>query len=98
MRARLSWIGAIPHVVITLLMILVIVDMLVGVFLRYVMTRVSAAFDLATTQFFCVDEVVEDITERTAPVLCLSVSWGAPPPGGSWSYTSCRPSEPRSER
>ena len=59
MRARLSWIGAIPHVVITLLMILVIVDMLVGVFLRYVMTRVSAAFDLPTIQFFWVEEVGE---------------------------------------
>ena len=59
MRGRFSWIGAIPHVVITLLMIVVIVDMLVGVFLRYVMTWVSATFDLPTIRFFWVEEVGE---------------------------------------
>jgi TRAP-type C4-dicarboxylate transport system permease small subunit len=59
MRARLSWIGAIPHVVITLLMILLIIDMLVGVFLRYVMTWVSATFDLPSIRFFWVEEVGE---------------------------------------
>ena len=59
MRARLSWIGAIPHVAITLLMIVVIVDMLVGVFLRYVMTWISATFDLPTIRFFWVEEVGE---------------------------------------
>ena len=59
MRARLSWIGAIPHVVITLLMIVVIVDMLVGVFLRYVMTWISARFDLPSIRFFWVEEVGE---------------------------------------
>ena len=59
MRARLSWIGAIPHVVITLLMIVIIVDMLVGVFLRYVMTWVSATFDLPSIRFFWVEEVGE---------------------------------------
>jgi TRAP-type C4-dicarboxylate transport system permease small subunit len=59
MRGRLSWIGAIPHVVITLLMVVVIVDMLVGVFLRYVMTWLSATFDLPTIRFFWVEEVGE---------------------------------------
>jgi len=59
MRAPLSWIGAIPHVVITVLMVVVIVDMLVGVFLRYVMTWVSATFDLPTVRFFWVEEVGE---------------------------------------
>ena len=59
MRARLSWIGAIPHVVVTLLMIVIIVDMLVGVFLRYVMTWVSATFDLPSIRFFWVEEVGE---------------------------------------
>jgi TRAP-type C4-dicarboxylate transport system permease small subunit len=59
MRARLSWIGAIPHVVITLLMIVVIVDMLVGVFLRYVVTKISAQFDLPSIGFFWVEEVGE---------------------------------------
>jgi TRAP-type C4-dicarboxylate transport system permease small subunit len=59
MRGRLSWIGAIPHVVITVLMIVVTVDMLVGVFLRYVMTWISATFDLPTIRFFWVEEVGE---------------------------------------
>src|SRR5215831_17352731 len=59
MRGRLSWVGAIPHVVITLLMIVVTVDMLVGVFLRYVMTWVSATFDLPSIRFFWVEEVGE---------------------------------------
>ena len=59
MRGRLSWIGAVPHVVITVLMIVVIVDMLVGVFLRYVMTWISATFDLPTVRFFWVEEVGE---------------------------------------
>jgi TRAP-type C4-dicarboxylate transport system permease small subunit len=59
MRGRLSWIGAVPHVVITALMVVVIVDMLVGVFLRYVMTWISATFDLPTIRFFWVEEVGE---------------------------------------
>lgn len=59
MRGRLSWIGAIPHVVITVLMIVVTVDMLVGVFLRYVVTWVSATFDLPSVRFFWVEEVGE---------------------------------------
>ena len=59
MRGRLSWIGAIPHVVITVLMVVVIVDMLVGVFLRYVVTKISEIFDLPTVQFFWVEEVGE---------------------------------------
>ena len=59
MRARLSWIGAIPHVVITLLMIVIIVDMLVGVFLRYVVTKISEIFDLPSVRFFWVEEVGE---------------------------------------
>jgi len=35
------------------------VDMLVGVFLRYVMTWISATFDLPTIRFFWVEEVGE---------------------------------------
>ena len=56
MRARLSWLGAIPHVFITALMVVVMVDMLVGVFLRYVVTKISEIFDLPTVQFFWVEE------------------------------------------
>jgi TRAP-type C4-dicarboxylate transport system permease small subunit len=59
MRARMSWLGAIPDIFITLLMIVVIVDMLVGVFLRYVVTWISAAFDLPSVRFFWVEEVGE---------------------------------------
>lgn len=59
MRGPLGWIGAVPHVVITVLMVVVIVDMLVGVFLRYVMTWISATFDLPTVRFFWVEEVGE---------------------------------------
>src|SRR5947199_10569433 len=57
MRARLSWLGAIPHVFITALMVVVMVDMLVGVFLRYVMTWLSASFDLPSIRFCWVEEV-----------------------------------------
>jgi len=59
MRGPLGWIGAVPHVVITVLMVVVIVDMLVGVFLRYVVTWISATFDLPTVRFFWVEEVGE---------------------------------------
>jgi TRAP-type C4-dicarboxylate transport system permease small subunit len=59
MRGPLGWIGAVPHLVITVLMVVVIVDMLVGVFLRYVVTWISATFDLPTVRFFWVEEVGE---------------------------------------
>jgi len=48
-----------PHVVMTALMIVAMIDMLVGVFLRYVMTWVSATFDLPSIRFFWVEEVGE---------------------------------------
>jgi TRAP-type C4-dicarboxylate transport system permease small subunit len=50
---------ALPHVVITVLMLVAMLDMLVGVFLRYVMTWVSASFDLPSIRFFWVEEVGE---------------------------------------
>ena len=50
---------ALPHVVITVLMLVAMVDMLVGVFLRYVMTWVSARFDLPSVRFFWVEEIGE---------------------------------------
>jgi len=53
------WLEAIPHVAITLLMLVAIVDMLVGVFLRYVMTAISAQLDLPSVSFFWVEEVGE---------------------------------------
>ena len=49
----------IPRVVVVLLMLVAMVDMLVGVFLRYVMTRVSVMLDLPSIRFFWVEEVGE---------------------------------------
>jgi TRAP-type C4-dicarboxylate transport system permease small subunit len=40
-------------------MLIAMVDMIVGVFLRYVMTWVSATFDLPSIRFFWVEEVGE---------------------------------------
>ena len=40
-------------------MLIAMVDMLVGVFLRYVMTWVSATFDLPSIRFFWVEEIGE---------------------------------------
>ena len=40
-------------------MLIATVDMLVGVFLRYVMTWVSATFDLPSIRFFWVEEIGE---------------------------------------
>ncbi len=59
MRRTARWIAAVPPVVVTVLMLVAIADMLTGVFLRYVMTKVSAAFDLPTIRFFWVEEVGE---------------------------------------
>lgn len=59
MRSLARWIAAVPHVVVTVLMLVAIADMLTGVFLRYVMTEVSATFDLPSIRFFWVEEVGE---------------------------------------
>jgi TRAP-type C4-dicarboxylate transport system permease small subunit len=52
----IAWV---PHVVVTVLMIVAMVDMLAGVFLRYVMTWASARFDLPSIRFFWVEEIGE---------------------------------------
>jgi TRAP-type C4-dicarboxylate transport system permease small subunit len=49
----------VPHIVLTALMLVAMIDMLVGVFLRYVGTWVSAAFDLPSVRFFWVEEIGE---------------------------------------
>ena len=59
MRAMMRWIARVPHVFVTALMLVAMADMLAGVFLRYVMTKVSATFDLPTIRFFWVEEVGE---------------------------------------
>ena len=52
----LAWL---PHVAVTVLMLVAMIDMLAGVFLRYVMTWVSARFDLPSVRFFWVEEIGE---------------------------------------
>jgi TRAP-type C4-dicarboxylate transport system permease small subunit len=59
MKSAARWIAAIPPVFVTALMLVAIADMLAGVFLRYVMTQVSAVFDLPSIRFFWVEEIGE---------------------------------------
>jgi len=59
MRPTARWLAAIPPVVVTVLMLVAIADMLAGVFLRYVMTKVSAVLDLPSVRFFWVEEIGE---------------------------------------
>ena len=59
MTVLLRAIPWIPRVAVVLLMLLAMVDMLVGVFLRYVMTWVSATFDLPSIRFYWVEEIGE---------------------------------------
>ncbi len=56
---RLAWLGVVPRILIGGLLLLAILDMLVGVFLRYVMVRVSEYLDLPSVNFFWVEEVGE---------------------------------------
>lgn len=48
-----------PHIVLTALMLVAMVDMLAGVFLRYIGTWISAVFDLPSVRFFWVEEIGE---------------------------------------
>jgi TRAP-type C4-dicarboxylate transport system permease small subunit len=48
-----------PPIAVTVLMLVAMVDMLTGVFLRYVMTWISATFDLPSIRFFWVEEIGE---------------------------------------
>lgn len=56
---RLAWLGLVPRILIGGLLLLAILDMLVGVFLRYVMVRLSEYLDLPSVNFFWVEEVGE---------------------------------------
>jgi TRAP-type C4-dicarboxylate transport system permease small subunit len=58
-KSLLRALASIPHVVLTALMLVAMIDMLAGVFLRYVMTRVSVMFDLPSIRFFWVEEIGE---------------------------------------
>jgi len=59
MNRAARFIAAVPPVFITVLMLVAIADMLTGVFLRYVMTQVSAVLNLPTIRFFWVEEIGE---------------------------------------
>jgi TRAP-type C4-dicarboxylate transport system permease small subunit len=59
MMPAARWIAAVPPVFVTVLMLLAIADMLAGVFLRYVMTQVSAVLNLPSIRFFWVEEIGE---------------------------------------
>ena len=59
MKSTARWVAAVPPVVVTLLMLVAMADMLLGVFLRYVMTKLSATFDLPSIRFFWVEEIGE---------------------------------------
>lgn len=59
MPSPARWLAAVPHVIVTVLMLVAMADMLAGVFLRYVMTKLSATFDLPTIRFFWVEEIGE---------------------------------------
>ena len=48
-----------PHVAVTVLMLVAMTDMLLGVFLRYVVTWISARLDLPSVRFFWVEEIGE---------------------------------------
>jgi TRAP-type C4-dicarboxylate transport system permease small subunit len=52
-------IALIPKIVVAALLIFAILDLLVGVFLRYVVVAITDYFDLDTVNFFWVEEVGE---------------------------------------
>ena len=56
---RLRWVAKVPQVAVTVLMLIAMTDMLAGVFLRYVMTQLTARFGLPRVDFFWVEEVGE---------------------------------------
>ena len=52
-------IALIPRIVVAALLIFAMLDLLVGVFLRYVVVAVTDYFDLPNVNFFWVEEVGE---------------------------------------
>jgi TRAP-type C4-dicarboxylate transport system permease small subunit len=59
MNRPARWLAAVPPVVVTALMIIAMGNMLLGVFLRYVMTWLTLTFDLPTIRFYWVEEIGE---------------------------------------
>jgi TRAP-type C4-dicarboxylate transport system permease small subunit len=58
-KTLLRGLARVPDAVVIVLMLVAMADMLIGVFLRYVMTQVSALLDLPSVRFFWVEEVGE---------------------------------------
>jgi TRAP-type C4-dicarboxylate transport system permease small subunit len=54
-----DWLERLPRLVLAALMVIAIVDLLLGVFLRYVMVEVTDFFDWPTINFVWVEEVGE---------------------------------------
>jgi TRAP-type C4-dicarboxylate transport system permease small subunit len=54
-----GWLATVPRVVLAALMAVAIVNLLVGVFLRYVMTEITEFFDLDMVRYTWVEEVGE---------------------------------------
>lgn len=52
-------IGLVPKIAVAALLIFAMLDLLVGVFLRYVVVAITDTFDLPTVNFFWVEEVGE---------------------------------------
>ena len=59
MKRVLCAVAWLPPVAVTVLMLVAMLDMLAGVFFRYVMTWLSARFDLPSIRFFWVEEIGE---------------------------------------
>lgn len=59
MKALGRAVAWIPHIVLTVLMLIAMIDMLAGVFLRYIVVWLSATFDLPSVRFFWVEEIGE---------------------------------------
>jgi TRAP-type C4-dicarboxylate transport system permease small subunit len=56
---RRNWLTAIPRIVLAAIMFVVMADLLIGVFLRYIVVAVTDYFDWPTVSFFWVEEVGE---------------------------------------
>jgi TRAP-type C4-dicarboxylate transport system permease small subunit len=59
MPRALRGFSRLPRLAVILLMLIAMIDMLLGVFLRYVWTWLSASFDLPRIDFFWVEEIGE---------------------------------------
>jgi TRAP-type C4-dicarboxylate transport system permease small subunit len=59
MPRGLSWLTRLPPAAVTALMLVAMLDMLAGVFLRYVWTALEARFDVPRIDFFWVEEIGE---------------------------------------